>query len=90
MLARAARWLTSRLERLPTSERWAASTWAHAGERLAASMPFAEPVGEAKTCKGEKHGPPNLSGPVSVCVAFATSSSAGVCVCGAPLERSLV
>ena len=41
MLARAARWLTSRLERLPTSERWAASTWAHAGERLAASMPFA-------------------------------------------------
>ena len=41
MLARAARWLTSRLERLPTSERWAASTWAHAGECLAASMPFA-------------------------------------------------
>ena len=38
MLARAARWLTSRLERLPTSERWAASTWEQAGDRLAVSM----------------------------------------------------
>ena len=75
MLARAARWLTSRLERLPTSERWAASTWAQAGERLAASMPFAEPVAALANLKGEKRG---LRGSF---VTFVVCHSQGVQVC---------